>query len=368
MSHLVANKGGFGIYAPEIPNTSAATLMALRQSGLAIEVEPPGMTQSLLISDIISSELYGTGTEAQNLKIPVNGYFQSSDGVKFVPDELLMDERIPTVLYNGYENSAQAVKDYVAYSEAMRTKWPGQKIAYSFAWNIIPGWSDGSQPPPDGSIANQVLENLLVALCSSGQCPTTAYLDVEWYIDNPNSPSWNAQNLLTILLQTKSILQQHGVGFGILLAGDAGRELSGMTVQLTPDRSSLQSSGPFACSGSSCNSLYQNSELAIMDWLVHQGVIDIQTRVHIQSWYALPAEAGANVSESIPYSLANTADRVFQEALASILTMTPPGNFNVSGTVYYENTSNHYCSFQDPSYLSALGGMLMEPAAPPSRT
>ena len=36
-------------------------------------------------------------------------------------------------------------------------------------------------------------------------------------------------------------------------------------------------------------------------------------------------------------------------------------NFHTATAVYYENTAGHYCSFQDPSYLMALGGNNMGP-------
>jgi hypothetical protein len=313
MGHLAANHGGFGMYAPEVPNTTAGTLAAMRKKGLAIEVEPPGMTQQSPIADIISSELYGNGSMAQSLKIPAKGYFVTSDGVPITPDELLMDERIPSVLYAGYEKAPQVIQDYVAYSQAIRQKWPKRTPAYSFAWNVVPGWSNNTSPPPDGSNSFQVLAQLIQALCDSGQCPRTAYLDVEWPDDTV--PQWNAQTLLSTLVQTKAILQSYGVGFGILLSGDAGMELKGDTLQLAANKSATQTIGPFPCSGSGCNFLFQNSEMVILNWLVAQGIVDGSTKLHIQSWYSTPIEAGANVAETISGTMANTGDRIFQEIL-----------------------------------------------------
>jgi hypothetical protein len=94
----------------------------------------------------------------------------------------------------------------------------------------------------------------------------------------------NTERSAQVLKVYKALLAQHGVGLGVLLSGD-----------------------PLSTTNESCAC----SQLNIFDRLIREGIIDTSTRIGIVSWTLRPQEVGKEVSERINFSLAHTANRIF---------------------------------------------------------
>lgn len=314
INHLLANNGGFGLYSSEIASTSNATLAALRTRGLLISVDTPLWTQCAPASEIADAELKGTDNPiSKQFGIVGTGWFVTKDGTPFTPDEIVLDERepilVPFARADGLPNDICAaadafnaplsradgmIQDFVTYAKAVHAKWPTKTPHLSFYWNVIPVFGDQSP----------LLDKLVSTMCAATVCPMTVYMDTDFA---------NTPNLLSVLRAYKNILAKHGVGFGIAIAGtplsDVGQEYD---IEPSADGRALVY---VARPGTPTNQLYQSSELNILNWLIAHGIVDDGTRLHFQSWMFSPQEVGPAVGETIPYSLANTANRMFDELL-----------------------------------------------------
>jgi hypothetical protein len=186
------------------------------------------------------------------------------------------------------------IQDFVTYAIAVRAKWPTNTPHLSFYWNLNPVFADQSP----------LLDKLVSTMCAATVCPATVYMDTDFA---------NTPNLLSVLNAYKIILSKYGVGFGIAIAGtplsDVGQEHD---IEPTADGRALVY---VAHPGTPTNQLYQSSELNILNWLIARGVVDSSTRLHLQSWMYSPQEVGSAVSETTPYSLAYTTNRMFDELL-----------------------------------------------------
>ena len=282
--------------------------------GLLISVDTPLWTQCAPASQIADAELKGTDNPiSEKFGIVDTGWFVTKDGTPFTPDEIALDEREPTLvpyergsgLPRDGRSAADAfnaplsrtdgmIQDFVTYANAVRAKWPTNTPRLSFYWNVNTVFADQSS----------LLDKLVSDMCAATVCPTTIYMDTDFA---------STPNLVSLLKAYKVILAKYGVGFGIAIAGtplsDVGQDYD---IEPTADGGALVY---VKHPGTSTNQLYQASELNILNWLIAQGIVDGSTRLRFQSWMYSPQETGSAVSETIPYSLANTSNRMFEELL-----------------------------------------------------
>jgi hypothetical protein len=315
--HLVRNNGGFGITSPEMPFTSDATLNAMREAGLAIMISPPGFTQCEDAQVIADAELGGANNSfAARFGIVGKGYFATKEGTIFRPDEIALDEREPTIVpwafpgqqtkdhcpsADGFlgghmDRRARLIEDYVRYAQAVKAKWPDNTPGLSLAWNVNPVFTDQSA----------FLEELVKTLCEKAACPVTIWTDVDW--------TGGTDESIVVLKRYKGLLERYRVGFGVLLSGDPFGLSDHRTIvedAANRDRLVVAQYPP----SYPANQLFESSQLNILDWLIRRGVVDANTRLSIVSWTARPRETGSEVSENIDFSLAHTANRLFNEEL-----------------------------------------------------
>jgi hypothetical protein len=314
ITHLLKNSGGFGFYSNEIAATPNATLAALRTKGLLISVDTPLWTQCAPASQIADAELNGTDNPmSKRFGIVGTGWFVTKDGTPFTPDEIVLDEREPTLVPyprgGGLPNDGCAaadtfnaslsrtdgmIQDFVTYANTVRTKWPTNTPHLSFYWNLNPVFAEQSS----------LLDKLVSTMCAATVCPAAVYMDTDFAA---------TPNLVSVLKAYKVILDKYGVGFGIAIAGTPHSEVGHeYDIEPTADgRALIYVAHP----GTSSNQLYQLSELNILKWLMAQGIVDGNTRLHLQSWTSSPQEVGPAVSETTPHSLAHTTNRMFDELL-----------------------------------------------------
>jgi hypothetical protein len=317
--HLVGNRGGIGIYAPEIQNTSEATLTAFRAKGLLIAVEAPGMTQCADGYAVADAELDGASNEVTQLfdgmpgrsyQLEKNGWFKTREGKPFTPDEIILDERYFALLpflshtppdrcpnfasFNpGLDRVSGLINDYAEYAIKVRAKWPNNTPRVSLYWVVVPEFSD--------EVSLSILERTINAMCDAAGsvCPETVYVDAHWSIPSPE--------LLSLFSKIKSIVARRGVHFGIVLAGDSHYIPS---KQMRIETADKLGTAVQACVECTNNQLFQNSEIAILRWLLDNEVVESKTRLHIQSWDKYPNESGLGVAEFVRFSLADTANRL----------------------------------------------------------
>lgn len=307
------------------------------------------------------------------------GWFRTRNDLPYTPDEVALDHRLdglmqgfnisiimdtsnpygiqdPAAEWQNRKNRARVdpcpgaasfnpgvdritglVNDYVEYAKVMKAHFaPGPSPRFSFHWPSSPGmeWSNeawldqtfAANPNPAAFVHaiqyvlnpqhkdTDYLAQVVDALCASGTCPDTVYMDTDFtYLSNYT---------IADLRRKKAMLEGRNVKMGIDLVDtctdqdraaalpsgqDCVTVLSGDGNWLSKQTRSL--------SQYSSNALYEESVLAVTNFLRIQGIIDANTKVRMESWYRRPIESGSGIHENNAGSFAHTANRVFSEYL-----------------------------------------------------
>lgn len=369
VGHLKTMHGSFGMHAAEIGHLADADglLALLRAEKIPVSIELPAWTQPLDGIALANAEIHGGAVDGANIfarvfriEAPQNrpdpfatGWFVTRNGTPFVPDEIVFDERVPNLLpefdaavlartAGTWEERKQAARrlspftqarqpfdrlltsllqDYVRYIEVARAHWGPRMPAVSLHWNVNPAWEWRDERGLDAIQAvnpawcvtpadffgvvftapqyNSVryLEQLIDTLRAAGIQPRTVYMDVDWNYSLPYATE--------VLRRHKQSLAARGVQMGINVveaALGAQEELlhDGQTLvrRVDPDTPS--------------NLLYERTLVAIVNYLRASGVYGPDVQLRVGSWSRRPAEMGAAIDETIPGSLAHTANRIVE--------------------------------------------------------
>lgn len=114
LGNLKTHHGAFVIPAAEIGHLkdSAGLLALLRAAGIPVSIEIPAWTQPADGLQLARAEILGGAVEGVNIFASVfridaprdrpdpfgTGWFVTRDGTSFVPDEIVFDERLPSLL------------------------------------------------------------------------------------------------------------------------------------------------------------------------------------------------------------------------------------------------------------------------------
>ncbi|MEI6239907.1 MAG: glycosyl hydrolase family 28-related protein [Planctomycetia bacterium] len=367
LGHLKTHHGAFGITAAEISHLkdSGGLLALLRSEGIPVSLEIPAFTQPLDAVQLARAEILGEAVDGVNIFASIfridaphdrpnpfgSGWFVTSDGTPFIPDEIMFDERIPNLLpdfdaallaqtQGSWEERKQAARklhpfmasrqpynrlleslmqDYVRYLEVARAHWGDRMPAVSLHWNVNSGWEERDETGLDAIHAanpawcqtpedfyrivftspqyNSVryLDQLLDVLNTAGIKVRTVFMDVDW--------NYSLPYVTEVLRRHKSSLATRGVQMGINLV-EAGL---GEQDELVSDGHTLQRR---VDPDTSPNVLYENTLVAIMDYLRVSGIYEPGMQIRVGSWSRRPAETGGEVDETRPGSLARTANRI----------------------------------------------------------
>lgn len=381
LSHLRANDGGFGTFAAELGYVSSGTLMNLRQAGVPVSVETPGMTQCLSGWALGNLELFGTsppgqnlfastflidGTQADRIDPAGRGWFVNRDGNRYTPDEIIFDERMPNLLkrfsgaalFDGTKTWAERkalsvsdpcpaadsfhfsvnritslIADYVDYIRVARSRF-GRVPRFAIHWNVNPGWEWSDETCLDAldarfpNAADFARErNALSWPCHRD----TQHLGqlVDTLCANGACPSavymdvdylYNTTYALDVLQRNKAALASRGIPFGINVVDQSTAiRPVGSAVVVNANGSGLQilDAGGDG-SAASENLLHQTSMINVMSFFIYKGIIDASTRLRLSSWDYRAYESGLAVSERNAHSMADTVNRIFRQLLIPI--------------------------------------------------
>jgi hypothetical protein len=375
-ANLRRTHGSFSLFAAEIGHLSSTKglLPLLKAEHIPVSVEMPGFTQCLDGTLIGKAEIEGEAVNGTNnlfatvfgIMKPVDrtdpngkGWFVTRDNKAFVPDEILFDERIPNLLpefdpevlartQGTWEQRKQAARkengcavsrqpyrqllgalmqDYVKFLRVAKAHWGDRMPAISLHWNVNPGWEWRDEAGLDAIYTNDphyfdvpanfwsivakhpqynsvpALNDLIDLLTAAGFKPKTVYMDVDWTYDIPY--------VTEVLRLHKAALHARRVQLGINVV-----EASlGDQDELTFDGTTLKRrTVPIV----SPNVLYENTLIAILQYLKSSGIYAADMQIRVGSWSHRPYEIGAQIEENMPGSLAHTAN-----AIATLLTESP---------------------------------------------
>lgn len=290
------------------------------------------------------------------------GWFRTLDNLTYTPEEIVFDERMPNLLptydyatitdgsitnwaqrkvmalrdYCTYANTFNSgvdritglIHDYVEYAQAMHTHWPNKPPRLSLHWNVHPAWEWGDpawldalharHPDANGFLSaylaiegplhrdTATLGLLVKALCDSGNCPDTVYMDADL--------TYNSAYSLDVLRRDKAVLKGYNVKFGVDMPDQCtGSDPAGCTVDPTSDGSALVKIT--RTPDYTPNVLFEESMLNITTFLIQNGIIDADTNLRFETYFRRPSEIGAGVAEYKGHSYSYTLNRVFNEVL-----------------------------------------------------
>jgi hypothetical protein len=289
------------------------------------------------------------------------GWFRTRDDLPYTPDEILMDERLPNLLpsydlatifndsipweqrkaqayrdscpscagFNpGVDRVTGLINDYVEYAREMKLHFAPQPAPrLSAHWVVHPGWEWGDEAwldqlhaanPDPAQFHNaviyvqnprhrdtEILKRLVQAMCASGTCLDTVYMDVDY--------TYLTSYTIDVLRHDKAVLEANNVKFGItILDACNGGDSAGCAVDISADGSSLfKVDRP----GYDPNELYEESMLNTTSFLLSKGIIDRNTKVRLASSNRRPIESNSGINENSAGSFAHTANRVINEYL-----------------------------------------------------
>jgi hypothetical protein len=363
---LRGTHGSFGINAAEVGYLTADQLLGFRNAGIVISTEMPAWTQCFGGRVLGQAEFFGEPAGGQNLFQSVfhittangrpdpagRGWFVTKDGQDYAPDEVVLDHRIPGLLpsFKGDALLASAtgltweqrkarartdpcpaadafhppsdrltglIQDYLDYARVMARRFP-DKPAFSFHWNVHPGWEWGDEQcldalqslhPDPASFERAfrylekpchrdtlILSRLLDVLCDAGACPGTVFMDIEL--------NYQTGYALDVLRRNKDVLSKHGVSFGVDLSDECNERAMCLQVSRTPGHMSLEQEK--VDDSKSENLLNRDSLVHKFEFLHANGIIDRDTHLRFESWSRRPIEQGPQVDEANPGSYANT--------------------------------------------------------------
>lgn len=360
--------GSFSIFASEIGHMSqeSGLIAMLKNEGVSISVEMPGFTQEIDGNSLAEAELNGLRAGGADnifarifrLEEPSGrpdpdglGWFVTKDGRDFVPDEIIFDERVPNLCpeidpavlasaKGAWEERKRAAKksgayaakygsfnglldavigDYIAFLRAAKTKWGYSMPLVGLHWNVNPGWEWRDENGWDAIHAadpayfddpknfwaivqkrpqyNSVkyLERLVDAMTAAGFKPARIYMDADWTYDIPY--------ITEVLKRHKASLKGRGIQMGVNV----------VEASIPEDAELVFENGTLKIrqgGGASKNELYENTLVAIAQFLVARGIYESGMHLRIGSWTHRPYEKGLEIDENIPGSLAHAANEI----------------------------------------------------------
>ncbi len=367
IENLKRTGGSFSVYAAEIGymSSTSGVLPILKEEGIPLSVEMPGFTQCIPGTSLGGAELNGKAVNGVNIFSSVfgitnpvdrvnpdgKGWFVTKDRVPIVPDEILFDERQPNLLPEFDANKLAATKgtweerkaaakknngcavsmgdyntllatlrqDYVDFLNVAKEKWGDEMPAVGIHWNVVAGWEWRDQNGFDAIYANNpsyfnvannfyaivqncpqynsigYLDDLIDVLTSAGFKPKTVYMDVDWTYDIPY--------ITEVLKRHKEALKTKGVQMGINIVEASLQDnqeifFNGTTLV----RRTVSSGKP--------NELYENTLIAIVQFLKASGIYEEGLQMRVGSWSHRPYETGTQVDEKITGSMAHTANEI----------------------------------------------------------
>ena len=366
MNHLKRTGGSFSVYAAEIGYMSSTNglLSILKEEGIPFSVEMPGFTQCIPGTLLGEAEINGKPVNGVNIFSTIfritsedrtgpdgHGWFVTKDRMPVIPDEILFDERQPNLLpeFDAHllattqgtweERKATAKKnngcavsmgdyrtllatlrqDYVDFLQVAKTKWGDKMPAIGIHWNVVAGWEWRDQKGLDDIYAKdpayfntaenfyaivqkcpqynsvQYLNDLIDVLTSAGFKPQTVYMDVDWTYDIPY--------ITEVLKRHKEALKAKDVQMGINIVEASLQDNEELYFDgTTLVRRTLSSGKP--------NELYENTLIAIVQFLKASGIYDKNMQMRVGSWSHRPYETGSQVDEKITGSMAHAANEI----------------------------------------------------------
>ncbi|MDR1222931.1 MAG: hypothetical protein LBL07_08660 [Tannerella sp.] len=358
--------GSFSIYATEIGYMSSVSglLPILKSEGIPVSIEMPGFTQCITGKLLGEAELNGKPVNGANIFSSIftirnpadrtdpdgKGWFVTKDRQPFIPDEILFDERMPNLLpqfdanrlagtagtWEERKNAAKInngcavsmgdydvllstlMQDYVDFLNVAKAKWGDKMPDVGIHWNVVVGWDwrdqkglDAiySQNPNYFNSANnfymvwqysqynsvEYLNNLIDLLDAAGFKPRTVYMDVDW--------TYSIPYVTEVLKRHAVALKTKGVQLGINVVEASlqdNEELfyNGLTLMKR------------TVNGTKPNELYENTLIAIAQFLKGSGIYEKGVQIRVGSWSHRPYETGTQINENTTGSMAHTANSI----------------------------------------------------------
>lgn len=406
-SLLQNNSGGFGIYAAELGYVNSSFLQSLKDAKIPVSVEMPGNTQCIDGTDIANAELYGTPIpnrtnfdffkntftiETSGRTDPHNkGWLVDKDGSNIIPDEIVLDERIPGLLpsidpavlakaggtweqrkktatkatcpIHGSATNIQGFEDdYVKYSNVFKLKFSGTvpMPKFSFHWNVNPQSEWWDQACLDANHAKgenytntsvlyylqktcsnglKYLSETITKLCNNNVCPYAVYLDADWL--------YNPQFTISILKKYKSLIENFTLPNGTKPTIKFGVDI---VDQCGSDPTCVLNIGPLGMTKAkgtgTSNLLHQQTLINLTNYLINQKVYEPSNPkniIRIQSWDLKPIEKGSQISETVNGSFAQTTLKIISGFIKELV------NFqNTARTLKYVN--KYFWTSDTPQY------------------
>jgi hypothetical protein len=370
ITNLKNSHGSFSIFAAEIGcmSSTKGLIPLLKAEGIPISVEMPGFTQCIDGTLLGKAELNGEAIDGTNnifssifrISNPTDrtdpdgkGWFVTKDRKPFIPDEILFDERMPNLLpqfdpailastvgtweyrknaakkSNGCEVSTISYnellstlrQDYVEFLTVAKAKWGNEMPAVSIHWNVVAGWEWRDQKGLDDinainpnyfNVANNYwgiitnypqynsvlyLNDLIEVLTAAGFKPKTILMDVDW--------TYNIPYITEILKRHKIALKSKGVQMGINIVEASLNDIEELYYNgFTLLKRANSSATP--------NELYENTLIAIVQFLKGSGIYEKGMHIRVGSWSHRPYETGTQVNENTPGSIAHTSNEIFK--------------------------------------------------------
>jgi len=373
-SFLTKSSGGLGIYSAELAYLSSSQLYNFQTSaGLAIQAEDPTFTQCLPSNVISDLALFGKSPSGQDLFCSIFllcdtlrpnstnlGWYLSSEGNNFIPNSIVLDERMPNLLAKPSSNPSQMaqlwnssltwnerkeasfqdpcpamnsfrpnktdritsiIADYVDFGHAIKLRFgTNSSTSFGIHWNIIAWWewldidclnSLNSLYPNVTDFKNALLGltntchrdtdhliNLVTSLCGNMTCPEAVYMDIDYL--------FNTSYALDVLSRNKAALLNLSIPFGMNIVDECNTSEACLIVD-TGDKLEAQTQQmPY-----DPNKLHEMSLITMYKFFVRKGIIDSETRIRVASWSVRPHEVDNFVDERLVGSMAHTANQIF---------------------------------------------------------
>jgi hypothetical protein len=382
---LEKTDGAFGVNGAEIGYLTSDWLLKLRRAGIRLSVETSAWPQCSRGVELARAEFFGDPVAGRNLFQSIfhveiadgrsdpagHGWFFTKDRKDYAPDEIVLDHRIlqllprfdndvllkaspklswqarkdmarrdPCPAADGFHNPSVdrltgALRDYVDYMSVMAQKFPARP-AFSFHWNVNPGWEWGDEQcldrlheryPDEASFDKAfrylerpchrdeaILDHLVDTLCKAGTCPATVFMDIDLH--------YRTNYALDALRRDRAVLRKYGVSFGVDLADECNEQPNCVEVETAPQEMQLEQK--ISTDTQSENILNQDSLVNKFKFLVDNGIINRNTHVRFESWSVRPIEQGDAVSERNETSYANTVRGLIQKFIYSHRWVDPP--------------------------------------------
>lgn len=395
---------GLSIYAAQVGFTPSAVFLALRAANVSVMTEEPGFTQCISGLEIGDFEILGEDPSIfcnnfltcpdslpdGRINPAGNGWWVTSDGYSYAPEEIIFDERMPNLLpiygnsgdldlssptvvcsqlggfHPGLDLVSAGIQDYVDFVGVLTTRFPPPHTPrISLNWNVDINWELSEygcliyattadlEHVYDRACHNDTnhMMQLIQTLCNVGTCPTTMFMDVDVI--------YNSSYALNTVARNKFALfhSGYGVGFGISVEEQCDTYAGQVSA---PDNNNniICATGPNGVTG---NALWALGMTNLVTWYVSNGVFDGTTRVRFSSWNDYPVEIGSQTAETVTSSMASTYNLILSEilipnlvnnpgfTLVNSVSAQPAGYFSLvpAGNTYLSNGVSTYCLYNN---------------------